>query len=132
MHVSRVPLQVAQETLSALRTVQAFNAQPQERAKFNERVAHVLSLGRKEAIASGIFFGSTGWSGNVTILALLGYGGSQVAQGIITVGDLTSLLMYTVYVGSGLQTLTCVVSFPRGAMISPRSFSQVVLRACFS
>jgi hypothetical protein len=27
------------------------------------------------------------------------------------VGDLTSLLMYTVYVGGGLQTLTCVILY---------------------
>jgi putative ABC transport system ATP-binding protein len=60
--------------LSAVRTVQAFNAQPYEQRKFNERVQHVFDLARKEAIASGIFFGSTGWSGNVTLLALLGYG----------------------------------------------------------
>lgn len=33
-------------------------------------------------------------------------GGTLVAQGAITVGDLTSLLLYTVYVGSGLQMLT--------------------------
>lgn len=65
---------VAQEALSALRTVQAFNAAKQEEGKFHEKVTHVLSLGRKEAIASGIFFGATGWSGNVTLLALLGYG----------------------------------------------------------
>jgi putative ABC transport system ATP-binding protein len=96
----------ATESLSALRTVQSFNAQQQEQDKFHERVTHVLSLAKKEAIASGIFFGSTGWSGNVTILALLGFGGSLVSQGQITVGDLTSLLLYTVYVGSGLQMLT--------------------------
>ena len=30
-----------------------------------------------------------------------------MSQGVITVGDLTSLLMYTVYVGTGLQMLTC-------------------------
>jgi putative ABC transport system ATP-binding protein len=65
---------VASESLSALRTVQAFNAQPQEVEKFHERVENVLALVKKEAIASGIFFGSTGWSGNVTLLALLGYG----------------------------------------------------------
>lgn len=65
---------VASESLAALRTVQAFNAQSQEEQKFHERVTHVLALARKEAIASGIFFGSTGWSGNVTLLALLGYG----------------------------------------------------------
>ncbi|KAG6837817.1 hypothetical protein H0H93_016185 [Arthromyces matolae] len=66
--------QVASEALSAMRTVQAYNALPQEEAKFKDKVRDVLSLARKEAIASGIFFGSTGWSGNVTILALLGYG----------------------------------------------------------
>ncbi|KAJ3720100.1 P-loop containing nucleoside triphosphate hydrolase protein [Lentinula raphanica] len=100
----------ATESLSALRTVQAYNAQSQEQQKFHERVQHVLNLARKEAVASGIFFGSTGWSGNVTILALLGYGGSLVSQGEITVGDLTSLLLYTVYVGSGLQMLTSFFS----------------------
>lgn len=65
---------VAQESLSALRTVQAFNANTQEQAKFHDRIQNVLTLARKEAIASGIFFGSTGWSGNMTILGLLGYG----------------------------------------------------------
>ena len=99
---------VASEALSALRTVQVSNAAPFEEQKFSERVKRVLELARKEAIASGIFFGSTGWSGNVALLALLGYGGSLVSQGMITVGDLTSLLMYSVYVGSGLQMLTYV------------------------
>jgi ABC-type multidrug transport system fused ATPase/permease subunit len=65
---------VAQESLSALRTVQAYNANAQEQAKFRDRINLVLELARKEAIASGIFFGSTGWSGNMTILGLLGYG----------------------------------------------------------
>ncbi|KAH7909507.1 P-loop containing nucleoside triphosphate hydrolase protein [Hygrophoropsis aurantiaca] len=97
---------VAQESLAALRTVQAFNAAPQENEKFHQKVTHVLGLARKEAVASGIFFGSTGWSGNVTLLGLLGYGGTLVSQGAISVGDLTSLLLYTVYVGSGLQMLT--------------------------
>ncbi|KAJ2968986.1 hypothetical protein NUW54_g13068 [Trametes sanguinea] len=101
---------VAQEALSALRTVQAFNAAPQEQEKFHQKINNVLSLARKEAIASGIFFGATGWSGNVTLLALLGYGGTLVSKGTISVGDLTSLLLYTVYVGSGLQMLTSFFS----------------------
>ena len=113
---------VAQESLSALRTVQAYNANEQEQAKFRDRINRVLALARKEAIASGIFFGSTGWSGNMTFIGLLGYGmslcrdvcdstdgwlgGTLVSQGAITVGDLTSLLLYTAYVGNGLQMLT--------------------------
>ncbi|KAL5483290.1 MDL1 [Sanghuangporus weigelae] len=97
---------VATESLSAFRTVQAFNAQPLESSKFSSKVQHVLYLARKEALASGIFFGATGWSGNVTLLCLLGYGGSLVSKGVISVGDLTSILLYTVYVGNGLSMLT--------------------------
>ena len=68
---------VATESLSAFRTVQAFNAQPTEKEKFAETVHRVLTLARREALASGVFFGATGWSGNVTILCLLGYGNTQ-------------------------------------------------------
>jgi len=42
-----------------------------------------------------------------------GQGGTLVSRGDITMGDLTSLLMYTVYVGSGLQMLTYVLFFSR-------------------
>lgn len=97
---------VSAESLSAFRTVQAFNAQPQEELKFADKVNDVLALARKEALASGVFFGATGWSGNVTLLCLLGYGGSLVSKGVISVGDLTSMLLYTVYVGNGLSMLT--------------------------
>ncbi|KAJ2928652.1 hypothetical protein H1R20_g8473, partial [Candolleomyces eurysporus] len=90
---------IATESLSALRTVQAFNAIPQEEARFHQKVTNVLTLARKEAIASGIFFGGTGWSG-----------GTLVSRGEISVGDLTSLLLYTAYVGSGLQMLTSFFS----------------------
>ncbi|KAJ7578678.1 P-loop containing nucleoside triphosphate hydrolase protein [Mycena floridula] len=111
----------ATESLSALRTVQAFNAQPQEQAKFHDRVNDILALVKKESIATGVFFGSTGWSGNVTLLALLGYGGSLVSHGEISVGDLTSLLFYTFYVGSGLSMLT-YASIMRGMGAGTRIF----------
>lgn len=97
---------LATQSLSSLRTVQAYNAAPQEEAQFAQKISKVLALARREAVASAIFFGSTGLSGNLTILCLLGYGGTLVSRGEISVGDLSSLLMYTVYVGSGLQMLT--------------------------
>ena len=74
--------QVASETLTALRTVQSSNAQPYSAHLFGERVNGILSLARREALASGMFFGATGWSGNVTLLGLLGYGGFVRLYGI--------------------------------------------------
>ncbi len=54
-----------------------------------------LVLYHRSVIAAGL-----------TIWAVLSLGGTLVSSGAISVGDLTSLLLYTVYVGGGLQTLT--------------------------
>ncbi|KAH7098295.1 P-loop containing nucleoside triphosphate hydrolase protein [Auriculariales sp. MPI-PUGE-AT-0066] len=114
---------VAQEALSALRTVQATNAQKQEDARFSDRINVVLGLARKEALASGIFWGASGWSGNITMLVLLGYGGQLVSKGAITVGDLSSMLFYSFYVGSGLSMLTSFfTSLMRGIGAGTRVF----------
>ncbi|KAF7297960.1 ATP-binding cassette transporter [Mycena chlorophos] len=114
---------VATESLSALRTVQAYNGYSQELLKFHERVEHVLGLAKREATASSLFFASTGWSGNVTVLCLLGYGGTLVSRGEISVGDLTSLLLYTAYVGNGLSMLsTFFSSIMRGIGSGERIF----------
>ena len=97
---------VAQECLSAVRTVQVHNAAPFENEKFATKVDDVFQLARKEAIATAIFYGCTGFAGNITILCLLGYGGTLVSRGVISVGDLTSLLMYSAYVGSSMGMLS--------------------------
>ncbi|QRV97861.1 ABC transporter transmembrane region [Ceratobasidium sp. AG-Ba] len=115
---------VANEALSAARTVQAFTAAPREQDRFAAKVDLVQSLAIKEARASAAFFGTTGWAGNVIVLGLLGYGGSLVSRGQISVGDLTSLLMYTAYVGGSLSMLSSFFSsLMKGLGASERVFS---------
>ncbi|GAA5891870.1 hypothetical protein JCM8208_002918 [Rhodotorula glutinis] len=98
---------VSEERLGAIRTVQAFNAvDPVETSRFKAKVNKVFELAKTEAWASGLFFGGTGFAGNATVIALLTYGGTLVARGELTVGNLISLLTYTVYVGSSLAGLT--------------------------
>ena len=48
--------------------------------------------------------------GNMTILALLYAGGGMVKSGAISIGDLTSFLMYTAYAGSSLFGLSSFYS----------------------
>jgi len=96
----------AEEKLNAFKTVTSFNAQAIESRLFSQKVDAVFQLARKEAIASGIFFGGSGLTGNLTMLCLLGYGGHLVSRGEISVGDLTSLLIYTGYVGGSVSGLT--------------------------
>lgn len=48
----------------------------------------------------------TGFMGNMTILVLLYVGGGLVSSGGLTLGELTSFLMYTAYAGSSLFGLS--------------------------
>ena len=103
-------IQTAEEKLNAFKTVTAFNAQELEGKRFGEKVDAIFGLAKKEAYMTGIFWGMSGLTGNLALLCLLGYGtsgshwtyelylpsgGTLVSRGDITVGDLTSLLMYS-------------------------------------
>ena len=73
----------------------AYNAQNLEGKLFEKKVDAIFNLAKKEAYMTGIFWGMSGLTGNLALLCLLGYGGTLVSRGDITVGDLTSLLMYS-------------------------------------
>lgn len=100
---------VAEEKLSAFRSVTAFNSQHLETQAFAAKVDNVFQLAKKEAFASGIFFGGTGLTGNLSMLCLLGYGGHLVSVGEISVGSLTSMLIYAGSVYS-VSYVACVLS----------------------
>ncbi|RFU29969.1 hypothetical protein B7463_g6369, partial [Scytalidium lignicola] len=101
---------IAEERLGNVRTSQAFAGEAQEVGRYNNQVKRIFALGRKEAILSATFFSSTGFVGNMTVLALLYTGGSMVKSGVISIGDLTSFLMYTAYAGSSLFGLSSFYS----------------------
>jgi putative ABC transport system ATP-binding protein len=97
---------IAEERLGNVRTSQAFAGESLEVGRYNHQVKRIFFLGKREAIISATFFSSTGFMGNMTILALLYVGGSMVRTGAISIGDLTSFLMYTAYAGSSLFGLS--------------------------
>lgn len=101
---------ISEERLGNVRTSQAFTAEAQEVGRYNHQIKKIFALGKKEAIISATFFTTSGFFGNMTILALLYSGGAMVKNGIITIGDLTSFLMYTAYAGSSLMGLSSFYS----------------------
>ena len=52
-----------------------------------------------------------------------------MSKGVVSVGDLTSMLLYTVYVGNGLSMLTLV---PRPPPIHPPLFLILTPKSSFS
>jgi len=101
---------IAEERLGNVRTSQAFAGEILEVHRYNTQVRKIFDLGLKESLISATFFSSTGFMGNMTILALLYIGGGMVSSGTITIGELTSFLMYTAYAGSSLFGLSSFYS----------------------
>ncbi|KAG2217641.1 hypothetical protein INT45_004217 [Circinella minor] len=93
---------LGEERISSIRTVQAFAKENIEGNRYWDKVMGVYDLARKEAIASAVFFGGAGLSGNLAVLAVLWYGGHMVMTNDITIGQLASFMLYTAYVGTSL------------------------------
>ncbi|KAG7120451.1 ABC multidrug transporter mdr2 like protein [Verticillium longisporum] len=101
---------IAEERLGNVKTSQAFVGEVQEINRYNKQVRRIFALGRKESTIAATFFATTGWAGNMTILAMLIVGGNYVRTGAMSVGDLTSFMMYTAFAGSSLFGLSSFYS----------------------
>ena len=101
---------IAEERLGNVRTSQAFAGEILEVHRYNTQVRKIFDLGKRESLISATFFSSTGFMGNMTILSLLYVGGGMVSSGAISIGELTSFLMYTAYAGSSLFGLSSFYS----------------------
>ncbi|XP_069854278.1 ATP-binding cassette sub-family B member 10, mitochondrial isoform X1 [Dipodomys merriami] len=102
--------QLAEERIGNVRTVRAFGKETTEVDKYAGGVDHVLQLARKEAFARAGFFGAAGLSGNLIVLAVLYKGGLLMDTAHMTVGELSSFLMYAFWVGLSIGGLSSFYS----------------------
>uniref|UniRef100_A0A665UHE4 ATP-binding cassette sub-family B member 10, mitochondrial n=1 Tax=Echeneis naucrates TaxID=173247 RepID=A0A665UHE4_ECHNA len=102
--------QLAEERIGNMRTVRAFGKELSEVSTYTQKADQVLSLAKKEAVLRAGFFGVTGLSGNLMILAVLYKGGLLMASQHMTVGELSSFLMYTFWVGISIAGLSSFYS----------------------
>lgn len=102
--------QVAEERLANMRTVRAFGQEQREFQKYKSQIETVLGLSYKQALASGVFWGTTGLSGNIIILSVIYQGGLLMNESLITVGELSSFLMYAAYIGVSIGGLSSFYS----------------------
>ncbi|HET9555102.1 MAG TPA: ABC transporter transmembrane domain-containing protein [Anaeromyxobacteraceae bacterium] len=96
---------VAEESLSAIRTVRSFAAEEAEAARYGKEVDHAYRLARTRVGAAAVFMGAASAGVYAAIAVVLGYGGLLVAAGELTAGALTAFLVYTLLIAMGLGTL---------------------------
>lgn len=121
--------EVSEEKLSNIRTVRSFAQEEKEILAYNKSVNQVMNMKFKEAIAYGIFYGTTGLSGNVIILSVLYFGGHSIADQVITVGDLSAFMIYSAWVGISIAGLSSFYTeLMRGIGASSRTWEIIDLK----
>ena len=115
--------EVVHETVSGIRTVRAFAAEERESRRYGGRVWEVFEKTRRMTIVHSLFGGVTWFAGFGTVAFVFWYGGRLVLAGEMTVGELTSFLIYTLTISTSLAGLASVWGqFMRASGASQRVF----------
>ncbi|XP_014666883.1 PREDICTED: ATP-binding cassette sub-family B member 10, mitochondrial-like [Priapulus caudatus] len=114
---------VAEERISNIRTVRAFAQEIREEKQYEQQLGVALKLYYKESLYRSIFYAFAGLSGNGIIVAVLYAGGMLTSSELITVGQLSSFMLYAAWVGLAIGGLSSFYSeLMRGIGASTRLF----------
>jgi ATP-binding cassette subfamily B protein len=118
--------EVAEETLSGVRTVRAFAREKAEVRRYGSAVEESFQLARYRAQLGAIFTGVVSFAGYGAIAAVLWYGGLLYSEGVLSFGELTSFLLYTFTVAFSIGALSGLWSdFAKAAGASERVFELI-------
>jgi ABC transporter fused permease/ATP-binding protein len=98
--------EVAEETLAGIRTVRAFAAEKSEARRYGDAIRRSFDLARRRIFFASLFMGVSTFAAFGSAALVLWYGGRLVARGDLTVGGLTSFLVYTLLVAFSLGGLS--------------------------
>ena len=98
--------ETAQQAFSSVRTVRSFAAEAKEGERYLACISRSYKLGAQKALAYGAFGGVIGTVGQYAVCLVLWYGGTLCIQGQIGPGQLTSFLLYTIFIAVALGGLS--------------------------
>ncbi|MCA9537251.1 MAG: ATP-binding cassette domain-containing protein [Myxococcales bacterium] len=118
--------EVSEETLGGIRTVRAFAREAAESARYAERVEESFRLARHRARVNAVFGAIASFAGFGAISGVLWYGGVLLAEGRMSMGELTSFLLYTFSVAFAIGALGSLYQdFQRAIGSSERIFELI-------
>lgn len=121
--------EVSEETLGGIRTVRAFAREDAESERYGARVEESFALARVRARVNAVFGAIAAFAGYGAISGVLWYGGVLLAEGALSMGELTSFLLYTFTVAFGIGALGGLwQDFQRAIGASERVFELIERR----
>ncbi len=97
---------VAEETISGIRTVRAFAREHTEVERYSAAIDDSFGVARRRASFVAAFRGVIGFAGYAAIAMVLCFGGHMLVDGTLSIGELTSYLLYTLTVAMSLGALS--------------------------
>jgi ATP-binding cassette subfamily B protein len=98
--------EVAEESISGIRTVRSFAAEESEMARYGKAVQHSFSLARLRARAGASFMSAASFAAFGAAALVFWYGGRLVYAHALKPGELTQFLVYTLIVAMAFAGLT--------------------------
>ncbi|KAM9330886.1 ABC-type oligopeptide transporter ABCB9 [Gastrophryne carolinensis] len=99
---------IAEETISAMKTVRSFASEENDASVYSERLQQVYSLYKKETVAYTCYVWSTGFTQLVLQLSILYYGGHLVITEQMTSSNLISFVIYEFLLGDCMESIGSV------------------------
>jgi len=93
---------VTEEKLNGVKVIQSFAQQQSVVHGYNKEIKNIYNSSLREGKLSGIYFSVNGFLGNITMIGLLVIGTKLIGMNELTIGDLSSFMMYAVYTGSSV------------------------------
>ncbi|KAL0979181.1 hypothetical protein UPYG_G00181820 [Umbra pygmaea] len=100
--------QVAEETVSAMKTVRSFANEEHEAESYNKKLLVMFQLNKKQALAYALYMWSSNISALVLIVAVLFYGGHLVVTDQMSGGTLISFIIYELELEECLESISSV------------------------
>ena len=116
----------AEEKLGNIRTVRAFGRGADETAAYSGTVHDLYRLAVRLGLLSGTFFSVFPFMGNLSLLTVMYNGATLVMDGSMTVGDLTTFMTYTVWLGVAFRgSITFYSDVMKALGVGQRLFSLI-------
>lgn len=93
---------IAEEALGAIQSVKAFAREPYENDRYSTGVESLFSIARKRVLYSALFWSSVSLMFMSAMIAIFGYGGTEVLAGRLTAGDLVAFIFFAFNIGRSL------------------------------
>ncbi len=118
--------EVAEEGLSGIRTVRSFAAERHEVERYRSATERAYDIARHRVRQSAVFMAAVSSAGYLASAVVLWFGGRLVLDGKMTVGNLTSFLIYSMMVAFALGALTDLwADFMRAVGAAERVFELI-------